>query len=423
MLKLPRLARNTILYIAMPVLQRGVYFLLIPILTRYLTPAEYGAWGYINVTATMLGTLVPLGLTSTYYHVLKRPEGWPVPAEQVRAAALRTGVILIAAAAILVWPIVRLVELGIPDTDLTWGLVLAATVAGFIVQISKRRFQMLEQPRPYAAIELTTGLGIAAATLVGVVVLRWGVVGMAFGLAAGTALGLILSLRPVWPDLSRSADPLARRAALVFGLPLFIHTGAAIMLQYVDRFMLERLSTLNELGLYSLAGQLGTAMLLITTATNLAYLPFVYRRADQDPGLVRKAERYAALFFAFTGIAGAILAPLFLRHLVDARYTGSIWPAQILMLAGIFHGFYYLMVARLLLRRRTMAIAAATIGAAIINVVLNLIWIPEWHSTGAAWATLVGEAVLFVGMWWFARGTYNQPRDPGTPEVVPDGPA
>ena len=81
MMKLPRLARNTILYIAVPVLQRGVFFLLIPILTRYLTPAEYGAWGYINVTATMLGTLVPLGLTSTYYHALKNPKGWPVPPE------------------------------------------------------------------------------------------------------------------------------------------------------------------------------------------------------------------------------------------------------------------------------------------------------------------------------------------------------
>ena len=423
MMKLPRLARNTILYIAAPVLQRGVYFLLIPILTRYLTPAEYGAWGYINVTATMLGTLVPLGLTSTYYHALKSPKGWPVPPEHVRSAAIRTGLVLVVAAALLAWPIVRIVDLGIPQADITWALVLSATAAGYIVQISKRRYQMLEQPRPYATIELTTGLGIAAATLAGVVVFGWGVVGMAFGLAVGTTLGLVLSLGPVWPDLRRPVDRIARTAALAFGLPLFVHTGAAIILQYVDRFMLERLSTMDQLGLYSLAGQLGTAMVLVTTATNLAYLPFVYRRVDSHPELVRRAERYAALFFVFAGISGALLAPLFIGRLVDARYAGSVWPAQILMLAGIFHGFYYLMVARLLLQRRTVAIAAATITAAIINVVLNLAWIPDWHSVGAAWATLVGEVILFAGMWWFARGAYHRPRTPETEEVLPDAPA
>ena len=117
-----------------------------------------------------------------------------------------------------------------------------------------------------------------------------------------------------------------------------------------------------------------------------------------------------------------MLAPLFISHLVDARYAESVWPAQNLMLAGIFHGFYYLMVARLLLQRRTVAIAAATITAAIINVVLNLAWIPDWHSVGAAWATLVGEVILFAGMWWFARGAYHRPRAPEAEEVLPDAP-
>ena len=75
-MRLPRLARHTGIYVVVPLIQRGIYFLLIPVFTRYLTPADYGAWGYVIVVGAMLGTLAPLGLLSAYNFALRRPGAW-----------------------------------------------------------------------------------------------------------------------------------------------------------------------------------------------------------------------------------------------------------------------------------------------------------------------------------------------------------
>jgi O-antigen/teichoic acid export membrane protein len=197
--------------------------------------------------------------------------------------------------------------------------------------------------------------------------------------------------------------PEARREALAFGLPLFIHTGAAVLLQYSDRFMLERMSTLDELGLYSLAGQIGTAMLIISTSTNQAYLPFLYRQHEADPRLVGRAQRYIILFFAVVGIAGVLITPPVIHTFIDPRYAEAALPAQILLVAGIFHGWYFLALGSLLVRKETKRIAWVTVAAAVLNISLNFYVIPRYHSLGAAWTTLAAEILLCAGMWWAAR--------------------
>jgi O-antigen/teichoic acid export membrane protein len=420
LIRLPRLARHSALYIAVPVFQRSLYFLMVPVFTRYLTPAEYGAWGYVTVAATLLGTLAPLGLLSSYNYALRRPEAWSQPAAAIRRASLQTAVILVTLTCAAAFLVLRHIPLGM-DTDRLWLVVLAATVGGFLVQAGKRRYQMLEQPKPYARLDLTFGITVAAASYIGVVYLKLGVVGLATGLIVAATLGAMLSWRDLKADLIGKVIPAARKEALNFGLPLFIHTGAAVLLQYLDRFMLERMGTLTDLGLYSLAGQIGTAMLIITTATNQAYLPFLYRQFEAHFELVVKAQRYVGLFFLGVGMLGMLMTPWVIRHFIDPRYLQSIRPAQILLAAGILHGWYYLMVGRLMVRGRTRAIAIVTLIAAAFNVVANYLLIPRYMAEGAAWATLLSEGLLFLLSWWAARRALATPVSPDSLDTLEAG--
>lgn len=377
--------------------------MLIPVFTRYLSPDAYGAWGYVNTVATMLGSLAPLGLLSAYNYALRRRDGWPVPVAEVRSASLRTAAILVAIICAAGFAVFRSIDLGLPDSNLIWFTMMVATTIGFLVQAAKRRYQMLEDPAGFARVDLTFGLTISAASVLGVVSLGWQVQGLAFGLLAGAIFGFVVSIKSIWPDLRGSVKRPAVNAALAFGFPLFVHTGAAILLQYVDRFMLERMSSMHQLGLYTLAGQLGTAMLILTTATNQAYLPFLYRHFDNRPLLIMRGQRYVAGFFAAAGAAGILVAPFFIHQFVDARYADSQLPAQLLIAGGILHGFYYLMVGRLMVVRRTTTIAVASVVAMILNVGLNYYLIPRFHAEGAAWATLASELVLFGLVWVSSR--------------------
>lgn len=417
-IRLPKLARHSALYITVPVAQRLVYFLLIPVFTRYLTPAEYGAWGYVNTAATLLGTLAPLGLITAYGYALKRPEAFPAGGPEVRRAALRTSMAATIVACLLAFPFFRMVNLEVDRPDLLWAVVLAATAVGSLVQLAKRRFQMLETPGPYAAIELATGLTVAAGSYLAVVMLGWGVLGMGTGLLLSALVGLIWSLKPMAPELTQAGGLQARKEAFAFGLPLFVHTGAAVILQFGDRFLLERLSTLDELGLYSLAGQISTAMLIITTATNQAYLPFLYRRHDDDPAVVAKAQLYIGGFYALAGLIGILITPPVIRHFVDARYAASVSSAQVLLAAGVIHGWSFLALGSLLVRKETKRIALATLTAATLNILLNFYMIPHWNSLGAAWATLIAEVALCVLMWQFSRSVRPKPPTASGADVL-----
>lgn len=421
MIRLPRLARHSALYITVPVAQRLIFFLLIPLFTRELSPAEYGAWGYVSVTATLLGTLAPLGLITAYGFALKRPEAFPAGGPAVRRAALRTSMVSVMLACVAAYPLFRNVPLDVPRPDLLWGIVLAATALGSLVQVAKRRYQMLEAPMGYAALELATGLSVAAGSFIGVVMFGWGVLGMAAGLLLSAVVGLAWALPPLLPELTEPGGPDARGQAFAFGLPLFVHTGAAVILQYGDRFLLERLSTLDQLGLYSLAGQIGTAMLIITTSTNQAYLPFLYRRYDEAPRLVARAQRYIAAFYALLGLAGIAITPFVVRNFIDPRYAGCILPAQILLAAGVIHGWSFLALGSLLVRKDTRRIATATVVASTANIFLNLLLIPRQHALGAACATLVAEVLLCVGMWYFARKARRTPPADSGPDVLAVG--
>lgn len=408
-MRVPRLARNAAVYVAAPVLQRSVYFLLIPIFTHFLTPSEYGAWGYVTVVGTMLGTFAPLGLLSSFGYSIRRPQAWRASADQIRSASLQVSTLLVAVAAVAAYPVCLRIDLGIEHQSLLWIVVLASTVIGYPALAAKRRFQMLEEPRPFAWMEIGGGLMIAAVSYLGVAVWGWGVLGLAAGPAAGAFVLIFPALRSLYADFVRKVDRKAIREAMAFGLPLFIHTGAAVLLQYVDRFMLERMSSMYELGLYSLAGQVGTVMTIITTATNQAYLPFLYRQFEDRPKLVKRAQRYVALFYAGVGLTGVVLVPIFIAYFVDPRYAPARLAAQVLLVGGIFHGFYHLMVGRLMVARRTVTIALVTVVCAVLNFALNLYLIPRWQAEGAAWATLAAEVVLFGALWYFARGVRPDP--------------
>jgi O-antigen/teichoic acid export membrane protein len=208
-IRLPRLARHSALYIAVPVFQRSLYFLMVPVFTRYLTPAEYGAWGYVTVAATLLGTLAPLGLLSSYNYALRRPKAWSQSADAIRIASLQSAVVLVILTSIAAFFVLRHIPLGM-DSDRLWLVVLAATVGGFLVQAGKRRYQMLEQPRPYARLDLTFGITVAAASYIGVVYLRMGVLGLGAGVLVAATLGGILSWRDLRADLVGKVIPAAR---------------------------------------------------------------------------------------------------------------------------------------------------------------------------------------------------------------------
>ena len=188
-----------------------------------------------------------------------------------------------------------------------------------------------------------------------------------------------------------------------FGVPLMGAALAMWVTNFGDRLMLSKLLhgsyRLIELGQYSLANKISSAMVLLFTAFQIAWPAFAYSIEDED-----EAKRaysfvltYLMLLAAWAAVALSLFAP-WLAHWLG-RQPGY-WPAaraipELAFSSVFFAGFIVVTIGAGRTKRTGFNWIAATAGAAV-NFGLNFWLIPAYGMLGAAYATLAAYIVLMA---------------------------
>lgn len=119
----------------------------------------------------------------------------------------------------------------------------------------------------------------------------------------------------------------ARRELFGFGRWVFLSTVVAFLSRHLDRLMLGKLLSLEELGLYSIAMTLARVAIHTSTRLSSAVIFPLLSRYREKPvylvGACLKARR-AVLWLSGAVCCGfALFAPLFFETLYDPRYAGA----------------------------------------------------------------------------------------------------
>jgi O-antigen/teichoic acid export membrane protein len=175
------------------------------------------------------------------------------------------------------------------------------------------------------------------------------------------------------------------RLGVVFALSILV-----MQLNYrVDIILLKKYSTLEQVGLYSLAVQIAEQLWHIPNAIETIVLTRS-AHADDDH-LVNKTVasilRISLLFGFFGCFLTIVLAPPLLPLIFGTEFTGSI-P----MIQGILPGIMFMVAFRILNSRlagmgKPQVAIYCFIPPLIINILLNILWIPRYGGMGAVWAT------------------------------------
>ena len=413
---LRKLAGASVVYGLGSVLARGLAFVLLPVYTRYLTPAEYGIVALTVTCTVVLGMLYPLGLrgavSRTYY------ESGTVEERKDRVGTLWIAMLLFAAVAALVLDRVgpALAAALLPGVPFHPYLRLAVWTAflGVLGLTPLALLQARERALPYVLLTLWTALTTTAVTLW--LVLRGG---GAEGYLQGALIGAALATIPYLALTIRQVRPVFRTSilmpALAFSLPLVPHAMAGWALEMSDRAILTRFLPLHDVGVYSLGYQLGAAMGLVTMAFNAAWVPFLFGTLKHEgeeahPKLARLVTYYA-LLLCFIGLGWALMVEHAITFIAGPEfreaYRITFWVVGGYVCAGL-----YLIPTNLLFwRQRTRVIPLLTLAAASVNVGLNLWLVPRYGAIAAAWSTLAAYAVLLVLTWRSAERRHPFPYE------------
>ncbi len=413
MMRARRLAGTALVYVAANGISAGLPFLMMPVLTRVMSPAEYGLAAMFSVMVAIFSAVTGVntyGAAGMRYFDRNTQDFPRFVAGCLVILAASTAAVLAAVLLLAPW-LTRWTQL-----PLLWlAVAVVVSAAQFVLQLQLTIWQSASQPWRYAALKAAQAVLDAVASLGLVLVLRAGWEGRAGGIALANVLVALASLALLvasrWVRFPTAREDL--RSALRFGTPLVPHIASGMVLAMFDRFLIGNTLGMAGVGVYMVAVQVGMAMGLVTDAVNRAFAPWLVSSIKQrddarDLRIVRFTYGYFVVLLLTAAGVAAFAAPL-LDLLTGSGYAEAAPAIPYIALGYAFGGMYYMVTNYVFYAGRTGALATVTFVSGAVNVVAALILVRSNGLVGAAQAAVIGKAVLFAATWWLSDRCHPMP--------------
>jgi O-antigen/teichoic acid export membrane protein len=267
----------------------------------------------------------------------------------------------------------------------------------------------------FATIKLTNIVVNVCCTVVFLLVYRMGVEGIFLSGVISSAVTLVLLIPTIASNLTLRLTGGLYASLLKFGLPYVPAGLATMMVQVIDRPILESLTDKATVGIYQANYRLGIFMMLIVSMYDFAWRPFFLLHA-KDPDareLFARVLTYFVLLMTCVFLVlcffleGIIRAPVFFgRSILPEPYWEGFSIVPVILLAYMFLGVSTNLSAGIYIEKKTQHLPYITFAGAFINVVANFLLIPLWGIMGAAIATLLSYAAMAVILFFVVQGFY-----------------
>ncbi len=187
-------------------------------------------------------------------------------------------------------------------------------------------------------------------------------------------------------------------------LPLIFHGMATLVLSQSDRLMIRYMVGEEETGLYSFLYNIVALLTTIWAALNSAWIPFYFDYLKKnDFSQIRVKVRSLNTLFA-CGCAGFILVcPEVIRFIAAPTYWQKFEIIPVIALGMFFIQQYSFPTNYEFYHKKTVWVATGTVSAALVNIALNFWMIPLWGGIGAAIATAISYLALYLFHDYIAR--------------------
>jgi O-antigen/teichoic acid export membrane protein len=365
---------------------------------RYLGPEDFGILSYALAIFNLLIPVAGLGLESIIIRNLARHDR---PPSEVLGTAFGLKLIASLGTLLIAVPFILMLE-----TDRATQLTVLIVVTGLIFHsfhVIDYWFQSL------IASKFVVGARIAALSLSALlkivfIILELSVIYFALSVLVETvlfAIGLLFvyyktnGSTNTW-TFSRDTGKVNVKESwtlILAALP------AAIYLR-IDQIMLGRMAGQDEVGIYAVAVMITESFYFIPVIIVSSILPALVRFHSHEPVKFRKTVsdyiKASTWFSALIIVVCILLSERIFLWLYGTEYheSAQVFTVHILSLLSVFIGFFFSKICIVL--NRTYVNLLAAMSTAIVNIILNLVFIPYWGALGAAAATSISYTLRFI---------------------------
>ena len=405
--------KDTSIYTISDILNKIVPFILLPVLTRYLTPEDYGIIAMFFVFTSILGIVMTLetntAITVNYFKI-SREELKVYIFNILLIVAIATSFTLIT---IMLFQATISELLAIPVEWLFIGVVV--TLLQFVTTINLLLWQSERNPIPLGIYQIAQTIVNLSLSLLLIISFGMEWEGRLIAVSMASIIFGMLSLVFLFKRdyLKFKFSKEAINDALKFGVPLLPHALSVWMRTGVDRIFITMLVSASATGLYTVAFQIASVITILTKAFNKAFSPYLFKKltniTERDKEQIVK---YTYLYFiTLLLIAGtlSIIAPLLIEmFLGEAFYKASRYISWIAF-SFAFYGMYLMVVNYVLFTKKTSYLSYVTISVSLLHIIISYLLISYNGILGAAQATTFSSLIVFLAVWRLSQKLYPMP--------------
>jgi len=407
------LFKDTGIYTLTSILNSAIPFLLLPILTRYLTPEAYGMISMFSLLCSFVAPFVGVGVNNAI--TIKYYDQENI---DIRHYIFNCILILISSTLIvglLFWLFAEPIALVSSFPVRFLWLVVVYSFSQFITSILLTLWQVQKKAFLYGIfnnVKTLVDFGLSTLFIIG---FKYGWQGRIYGQFGATVFFAILATHTLvkneWIEVSFNKNYI--RSALMFGIPLIPHALSGSIISMTDRFFITNMVGLSATGVYTVGYQIGSIINLLAVSFNNAYAPWLYERLKKDNYVTNlKIVKFSYLYFigiTFLALIFGVLAPPVLTVFLGKTFNESSLYVIWIAMGYAFNGMYFMVVNYIFYEQKTKLLATVTFATAILNIILNYVFIKQFGAIGAAQATAIVFAIKFVVIWLLSARVHEMP--------------
>jgi O-antigen/teichoic acid export membrane protein len=376
--------------------------ILLPILTKSLAIADYGAWALIMITIGIVPALVTLGLPSAMIRfgaALKDKR-------DIQEMFYSMGFVVLVTSSIvsgLLFLFVPQIAASLFGNNLTIALLLIPNILiASLVYFVTPYFLTFQQIKNYTFLSLfnaylNTGL-IAYFVLSG-----HGLGGAVVALLIQQLVGFSLMMYLIIAQIGFAIPKFVHmRRNLAYGLPLVSGILSSWVVNSSDRYLIALLLGTAAVGYYSPGYTVGTTVSLISAPLAML-LPAVLSKhydennvADVRTIMTYSLKYYAGIALPYVFTLSVLSKPLLLVLSTPQIAANGYLVTPFVAAGTALFGAYTVLVMIIALKKKTAVVGMIWILSAVLNFGLNLVLIPYLGLVGAALTTFLAFLIAFV---------------------------
>ncbi len=430
--ELAALSKDTLIYGGSTVIVRFLNFLLVPFYVNVLaTTAEYGVTGSVYAWIAFLNVIYPLGLEGAFFRYASRGENEAVDHAKERTMfsssfnLLAFFGIFLSLAIFFLAPLIAPPIFHDPKMDITAELpvfiriIRYSSVIMLFDSLAVLPFAALRLERKakiFGMIKITNVVTMLALNFVFILGLRTGVEGIFIANMIASAFTFFILLPTFAKKWTFTFDRSAIRIMLPFGLTNVPAYLGAMMVQVIDRPIVQMYLGLAAVGVYQANYRMGFIMMVFVSLFEYAWRPFFMRQHKTDDAQARILFSHIFTYFMLISLVSFLLLAFFLpyilttpimgRQLLPPRYMYGMSIIPVVLFAYIFQGMYTNFIAGIYIKERNRSLPIITGLGAATNIIVNLLLIPSMGIMGAAIATLAAYIVMACAIYRVAQKAY-----------------